>query len=158
MILLVSPAMTRFSICLCGMSLSRALNIHHSGTNPQALKQSSTSLRAVFIQSSSGLHVFGVLQSDPEILCLVHFAGHCSALLLAPDPKNGGQDGARRGPRAVSVTRLTVLAMAASSLDTAASTASRVMTEPRSDFLFTGETLRPEPKSQVDTNKLLSSK
>ena len=50
-------------------------------------------------------------QSDPEILCLVHFAGHFSALLLAPGLKNRGQDGARRGPRAVSVTRLTVLAI-----------------------------------------------
>ncbi len=33
-----------------------------------------------------------------------------------------------------------------------------VMAEPRSDFLFTGETLRPELKLQVDINRLLSSK
>ena len=32
------------------------------------------------------------------------------------------------------------------------------MAEPRSDFLFTGETLRPKPKLQVDINRLLSSK
>ncbi len=32
-----------------------------------------------------------------------------------------------------------------------------VMAEPRSDFLFTGETLRPEPKLQVDINRLRSS-
>ena len=63
---------------------------------------------------------------------MIALSGHCSAHLLAPGPKNGG--------RAVSVTRLTVLTMAASSLllspaipqllDTA------VMAEPRSDFLF----------------------
>ena len=53
------------------------LLVSPAGSDPQGfLKQSSTSLSAVFIQSSSNLDVFGVIQSDPEIHRLVHFAGH----------------------------------------------------------------------------------